>query len=971
MAKQQTEKDIKHLAGLDKIRSKVSMYLGSSDGSAMWTAIREALDNTIDEANQGRNDHVHLIKDPENKWGYWIADHGGGMPVKDIQVTEETTNKKVRISALKALVFLLHAGGKFDQSDSEGGLRGCFVGGQPITVSPPITSRETRMPRTVTMEELWKESIDHPNGIKDYLSKWELQCIDNKDGVHYYPAEHIQLSKYADRTLRIYSEDGLVMECTEDHPVYVSDGVTDVIRLAPVKAKDLRIGSWLYAFGRNIRVERVVTMTHEQPVPVYGITMGKGGHRYAVTTYFSKDNPHPVRIQVGNTHGVGIKALNAVSTVFKVWTYREKQWYYTEYAKGKEVEPVGKGKAPSLPHGFGSPNKGTVIYVELDPSVFDKGSKLDEQEILSWFETTSYFTSGVTLQYTNKSGETQEWEGQEPIDTLLADVENTKASLLQEDSLLTETSKFWDLGLAFTDYDGVWLQGYASGLYNEDGGTHVQTVFKAVSDVVSQYAKRGHNFNPSDLREGMVGFINVKLTGVKFHNQEKTKLVDERAGNPLYEEIYPIIEAFFKQRKELALLLCDRASRINDLKADFKANKAVLKVFREQKKRNALPTKLVSSLGCTSEERELFICEGDSAGGSAKRARDASFQEVLPLKGKIKNPFKQQATDSEELLSILMAIGYDPTKEDPLESIRVGRIIMLTDSDVDGPLLGSQKVMLADGTSVPIKELAERWKKDRKPFKVLSLDRMGNTVQANAVQPKIYSQSRSYARITLANGGVLECTLSHKWLMYEMTYFGEERPVITDAHGHRYLPARLLVAGDKIAANGGYETVAKVEHIKTEGGKLENFYCLTVPNYGNFLVDDGLGKGTGVFSSNCHIQTLVLGALLAYVPEVFEQGRVYAALPYEYMVQHKGEWYFDNDIAALRKRVPQSVHGGIFHLKGLGEVDSDVLSDMAFNPEKRKLFKITPENLTSTIKRVKALMESEGGVERKKLLGLS
>lgn len=969
MARQQTEKDIKHLAGLDKIRSKVSMYLGSSDGSAMWTAIREALDNTIDEANQGRNDYVHLIKDPESKWGYWIADHGGGMPVKDIQVTEETTNKKVRISALKALVFLLHAGGKFDQSDSEGGLRGCFVGSQPITVSPPIRSKETRMPRTLTMQELWKEAVDHPEGIKDYLTKWEFQCIDNNDYVRYYPAEHIQLSKYVDRTLRIYSDDGLVMECTEDHPVYVSKGSTESICTA-IPAKDLCIGDWLYSYGFNLRVTKVVTMTHESPVPVYGVTMGKGGHRYAITAYFSKDSLHPKRVQVGNTHGVGIKALNAVSTVFKVWTCRDRQWYYTEYAKGKEVEPVGKGKAPALPHGLGKPNKGTVIYVELDPSVFDRGSKLDEQEILSWFETTSYFTSGVTLQYTNKAGETQEWEGQEPIDTLLADVENAKANLLQEDSLLTETSKFWDLGLAFTDYDGVWLQGYASGLYNEDGGTHLQTVFKAVSDVVSQYAKRGHNFNPSDLREGLVGFINVKLTGVKFHNQEKTKLVDERAGNPLYEEIYPIIEDFFKHRKELALLLCERASRINDLKADFKANKAVLKVFREQKKRNALPTKLVSSLGCTSEERELFICEGDSAGGSAKRARDAAFQEVLPLKGKIKNPFKQQATDSEELLSILMAIGYDPTKEDPLESIRVGRIIMLTDSDVDGPLRGSQKVMLADGTSVPIKELAEQWKLKRKPFKVLSLDSKGNTVVAEAVSPKRYHQCSSYIRLTLSNGGVLECTISHKWLMHELASPNMERFAIKDVHGHVYLPAKALVVGDKLATREGYVTVSKVERVEVNGGKKEDFYCLTVPRYGNFLVEDGLNQNTGVFSSNCHIQTLVLGALLAYVPEVFEQGRVYAALPYEYMVQHKGEWYFDNDMAALKKRVPQSAHGGIFHLKGLGEVDSDVLSDMAFNPEKRKLFKITPENLTATIKRVKALMESEGGVERKKLLGL-
>lgn len=438
MARQQTEKDIKHLSGLSKIRNKVSMYLGSSDGTAMWTALREALDNGIDEVNQGRNDAVTLVKDPDNKWGYWIVDNGGGMPVKDITVTEETTNKKVKISALKALVYLVHAGGKFENSGSTGGLRG--------------------------------------------------------------------------------------------------------------------------------------------------------------------------------THGVGVKCLNAVSDVFTVYTKRDGQWYMTSYEKGVEVEEVQTCNAPTVPN-LAKPKQGTVIYAELDPTVFDNGSKIDTNEITSWFETTSYFTEGVSLRYVDAKGKVQEWEGQDPLDTLLADVEENKANLLAEDAYFTASDKFWDLSLAFTDLDGVSLNGYAAGLYNQDGGHHVNTVFKVVSDVVSQYAGKKQSFNPTDLREGLIGSINIKLSAIKFHNQEKTKLVDERCGQPLYDEIYPVVEDFFKKNKELAKQLCERASRINDLKADFKANKAVLKVFKEQKKRNALPTKLVASVGCTAEERELYIVEGDSAGG--------------------------------------------------------------------------------------------------------------------------------------------------------------------------------------------------------------------------------------------------------------------------------------------------------------------------------------------------------------------
>ena len=625
MARQQSESDIKHLAGLSKIRSKVSMYLGTSDGRAMWTAIREALDNAVDEVNQGRNDYIHLIKDPDAKWGYWIVDQGGGMPVKDITVTEETTNKKVKISALKALVFLIHAGGKFEQSST--GLRG--------------------------------------------------------------------------------------------------------------------------------------------------------------------------------THGVGIKALNAVSTEFSVWTFREKSWWHTSYAKGVEQVAVEKSKAPNVPF-IDAPKRGTVIYAELDPSVFDRGSKVDPTEIEAWFTTTSYFTEGVTLRYTDAKGSHKEWEGQSSEDTLLYDVEYLKASLLEDHAYLVASDKFFDFALAFTDYDGAHVQGYAAGLHNEDGGTHVNTVYKVVSDVVSTYANRKHKFNPTDLRDGLVGSINVKLSAVKFHNQEKTKLVDERCGQPLYEELFPIVEDFFKKNKQLAVTMCERASRINDLKADFKANKAVLKVFKEQKKRAALPSKLVSSLGCSNEERELYVVEGDSAGGSAKRARDSKFQEVLPLKGKIKNPFNQSATDSEELLSLLMAIGYDPTKENPAETLRVGKLILLTDADVDG----------------------------------------------------------------------------------------------------------------------------------------------------------------------LHIQTLVLGAILAYVPEMFVQGRVYSCLPYEYVGFHKGQAHFALTIDELKEAIPSSAHSSIMHLKGWGEVDADILSDMAFNRDKRRLYKIVPESINNFARTTRSLMESEGSAQRKKLLGL-
>lgn len=624
--RKQTEKDIQHLAGLDKIRAKVSMYLGSSDGNAMWTAVRELLDNAIDEASSGRNDYVHLVRDPDNKLGFYVIDNGGGMPVKDIVVTEEISNKKTKISALKALVYLIHTGGKFAQSESEGGLRG--------------------------------------------------------------------------------------------------------------------------------------------------------------------------------THGVGQKATNAVSLHFKVWTYRDGKWYHTSYEKGKEVIPVKPVAAPKF--SFGKVNKGTIIYCQLDTSVFDRGSKLNEDEILSWFDITSKFSEGIVLKYTNVKGETKTWESGEYGVFLDDMVSERKATYLTEDGKILLQDKFWDLALAFTDADGAFLEGYSSGLYNADGGTHVQTVYKVISDVVSDYAKKNQKFSPADLRDGVVGCINIKLTALKFHNQEKTKLVDERCQAPLYEELYPHVEQFFEKNKELAQLMCERASKLNVLKADFKANKQVLKAIKQAIRKNPLPVKLKSALNCPAEERELFLVEGDSAGGSAKAARDASYQEVLPLKGKIKNAFKDNASSSEEIMAILLALGFNPDAENPMEKARVGRVIVMTDPDVDG----------------------------------------------------------------------------------------------------------------------------------------------------------------------YHIQTLIYGVLLNYAPQFVEEGRVYVVMPYEYMASYKGGWMFAETKEELQSMLPASAQNNIMHVKGWGEVDSSVLSEMAFNREVRSLKKLTSDNMRATIKQAATLMESEGSIERKRLLGL-
>ncbi len=625
MTRSQSEKDIQSLTGLSGIRAKPSMYAGSSDSEGMWTAIREPLDNCMDEAFAGRNNSVTLVR--SDKHEFWIADSGGGIPVGPITVDDPLSHKRVKLSALKAIVSLTHTGGKFDQQDADG--------------------------------------------------------------------------------------------------------------------------------------------------------------------------------QRG-THGVGIKLTNAVASLFEVWTYRS-GWHYTRYQKGKLVTDVSKAKAPNPDWIESPPTKGTFVHVVLDPTVFDKGSEVDTNTVLNWFEMSAAFSSKVSFDFYD-GGDWHSWSSSGAEGYLAKLMASEKAVALDDNCSLIQRGKFWDLALSFTNYDGAGVRGFVNGLPNVEGGTHVSTVYSVISKVVSEYAKRGLKFTPSDLRDGLFGVVNMRLTGCKFHNQAKSKLVDERATEPFAEELEPLVREFFKKRKALAELLCERASKLADLKSEFQQNKRVARALRTSRLKNKLPAKLAVSSKCTNEERELYIVEGDSAGGSAKQARDSSFQEVLPLKGKILNAYGTKASaaiESEEVLNLLTAIGYDPSLEKPFENLRVGKVIILTDGDVDGS----------------------------------------------------------------------------------------------------------------------------------------------------------------------HIQNLVLATLVRFVPNLINESRVFCALPYEFMVQWKGRYLFSEKLEELLERVPESVHGNVMHLKGLGEISAPVLSEMAFDVKTRRLVRLTPLD-KKQVRRVADLAGTDNRF-RKELLGVA
>lgn len=388
------------------------------------------------------------------------------------------------------------------------------------------------------------------------------------------------------------------------------------------------------------------------------------------------------------THGIGIKATNAMSKSFKVWTFREGTWYAIEYKDARVHKEVYKSKPPVLPHGI-KVKKGTVVRFEPDLSLFRKGAKMEGQFIKDWCELTSYLVPKLKVKFTNKSGKTHELQTKGPGDYIKKVVETQKLS--QTGKVFVFHSKEADIAVAFTDAEGDSLvKAYTNGLFNKEGGEHVDALTKALAKslkALSKADKKGKlKYKPSDLKDGLVGLVNYKMSAPQFNNQPKDKLVDERVAPVALPQFEKAWTDFWKANPGMAKTIISRAENLRSKTDSFLKDKKLLKNVGAAKK--AVISKLAPVLGkVPAEQRELFIVEGDSAGGGCKRARDKSFQAVYPMKGKPLNVMdakQDKINNNAEVTGLLAAIGADEKGKGGVPSILYGKIIIMADPDVDG-----------------------------------------------------------------------------------------------------------------------------------------------------------------------------------------------------------------------------------------------------------------------------------------------
>lgn len=413
------------------------------------------------------------------------------------------------------------------------------------------------------------------------------------------------------------------------------------------------------------------------------------------------------------THGIGIKATNAMSKAFTVWTFRKNQWWCIEYVDAKlHKEPYKVKKAPKLPHGL-KVKTGTVVMFKPDMKLFQKGAKMGTARALDWCRLTSYLVKGLTVKFTNAEGKTKTFKTKGPLEFLQREIEDAKAA--QTGKPFALSTKEADIAVAFTDAEGSDLiKAYTNGLHNKEGGEHVRALQKAMYDSLIAFSgikdkeqekaakakakakakgrkakpkkTDGPAFTIKDLCDGLMGLVNYKIAAPQFNNQPKDKLVDSRVYEVAYPQFMEALTEFWSKNKGMARDVIARATLLRSKTSDFLKDKKMVKNVKAASK--GLAVKLAGVVGNTpKEERELFIVEGDSAGGSAKKARDKSFQAVYPLKGKplnVMDAAKDKINNNKEVFGLLAALGVDLDGKRPEAEAAYGKIILLADADVDG-----------------------------------------------------------------------------------------------------------------------------------------------------------------------------------------------------------------------------------------------------------------------------------------------
>ncbi len=414
-------------------------------------------------------------------------------------------------------------------------------------------------------------------------------------------------------------------------------------------------------------VETVLTVLHA------GGKFGGGGYKVS-----------------GGLHGVGVSVVNALSTHLTATIYRDGKVHQQEYEKGVpqgDLKVVGK---------CDKEKHGTEIKFYADGSIFTEGTKFSYDTILDRLRHAAYLTKGVRTTLINEANGKKYsfyFEGgiKSYVSNLNVGKEPVDEDVFYVDKMVDDNQI--EVALQYTEGFSETIKQFANNVYNPDGGSHLTGFRAALTRVINDYARKSgllkekeENLSGEDCREGLTAVILVKLPDPQFEGQTKNKLGNPEVRGQVEQVMNEYFAYYLEEHPGVAkkivgkALLAARARKAARAARDNIIRKGVLDGA-------SMPGKLADCSSKDPASSEIYLVEGDSAGGSAKTGRDSKYQAIMPLRGKVLNVERARLDKmlaNNEILNLIKALGVGIGDSFSLDGLRYHRVIIMTDADVDG-----------------------------------------------------------------------------------------------------------------------------------------------------------------------------------------------------------------------------------------------------------------------------------------------
>jgi len=402
----------------------------------------------------------------------------------------------------------------------------------------------------------------------------------------------------------------------------------------------------------------------------------------------------------GGLHGVGVSVVNALSIDLKATVHKNGKLYVQEYKQGKEQYLVKEDGTTDL--------GGTEVIFFPDPEIFET-LEYHYDVLATRMRELSFLNKGLTIVMTDEREEAKDEEGNSPVETFYSDrglsefvefLDGTREKLIQK-VISIEGEKNGipvEVALIYNNSYAENIHSYVNNINTHEGGTHLSGFRRGLTGTLKKYAEKSgmldklkFDISGDDFREGLTAIVSVKVQEPQFEGQTKTKLGNREVTAPVSQAVSEMLNDYLEENPDDAKQIVQKV--ILAATARHAATKAREMVQRKNPMGGAgLPGKLSDCASKDPSECEVYLVEGDSAGGTAKQGRDRHFQAIMPLRGKILNVEKamqHKIFENEEIKNIYTALGVRVgTEEDSralnMEKLRYHKVIIMCDADVDG-----------------------------------------------------------------------------------------------------------------------------------------------------------------------------------------------------------------------------------------------------------------------------------------------